>query len=69
MVLPFRADAGHQNNCTVVVEGQGVVAQGSGANSYVQGLVPLTSGKHTWKVRGHIHSSYICGYVECSGYY
>lgn len=50
MTLPFRADISYQKNCTVVVEGQGVVAQGSGASSYVQGLMPLTSGKHTWKV-------------------
>lgn len=50
VTLPFRADILHQKNCTVVVEGQGVVAQGSGATSYVQGLLPLTSGKHTWKV-------------------
>ena len=54
VTLPFRADINHQNNCTVVVEGQGVVAQGSGANSYVQGLIPLTSGKHTWKVSNNI---------------
>ncbi|CAI8021126.1 Probable E3 ubiquitin-protein ligase HERC1 [Geodia barretti] len=60
VTLPFRADASHQNNCTVVVEGQGVVAQGSGANSYVQGLIPLTSGKHTWKVSVESETAMFC---------
>ena len=50
VTLPFRADASHQSNCTVVSEGQGAVAQGSGSASYMQGVLALTSGKYTWKV-------------------
>ena len=52
VVLPFALDPAHQHGCTISVEGECTVVEGSsGVNGYTLGQLALSSGKYTWKVR------------------
>ena len=50
VVLPFSLDSAHQHGCTVTVEGECVVVEGSGVDGYSLGQLSLSSGKYSWKV-------------------
>ena len=50
VVLPFSLDSTHQHGCTVTVEGECVVVEGSGVDGYSLGQLSLSSGKYSWKV-------------------
>ena len=52
VVLPFLLDHTHEHGCTITVEGQCTLVEGSGVNGYTLGQLPLSSGKYTWKVSG-----------------
>ena len=56
VTFPFRVDPAYQSNSTVVVEGEGVFAQGSGGASYVLGVMALASGKYNWKVYTYMYA-------------
>ena len=54
VVLPFSLDSAHQHGCTVTVEGECVVVEGSGVDGYSLGQLSLSSGKYSWKVSSSV---------------
>ena len=54
--IPYTIDTSWQHNCSVTVEGRtALVTQGSGPG-YAIGLLPLTNGRYTWKVKSCVET-------------